>query len=95
MLMPSARVFLFIMEIAHMHKAQCVEQSRSIIASLEEQTPGARHGLLHALEQIRELHRAAKIDPHTEVSHCQECGEITSRPICQTCTMKVWLKESQ
>ena len=71
------------------------QQSRSIIASLEEQTPGARHGLLHALEQIRELHRAANIDPHTEVSHCQECGEITSRPICQTCTMKVWLKESQ
>jgi uncharacterized protein (TIGR00269 family) len=70
------------------------QQSRSIVAALEAQTPGARHGLLHALEQIRELHRAANIDPHAEVTNCEECGEITSRQICQSCTMKRWLIES-
>ncbi len=70
------------------------QQSRSIVAALEAQTPGARHGLLHALEQIRELHRAANLDPHTEVTNCEECGEITSRQICQSCTMKRWLIES-
>ena len=36
------------------------QQSRAIVASLEAQSPGARHGLLHALEQIRELHREAR-----------------------------------
>lgn len=70
------------------------QQSRSIVAALEAQTPGARHGLLHALEQIRELHRAANPDPHAGVTKCEECGEITSRQICQSCTMKRWLIES-
>ncbi|HIL49933.1 MAG: TIGR00269 family protein [Candidatus Poseidoniia archaeon] len=70
------------------------QQSRSIVAALEAQTPGARHGLLHALEQIRELHRAANLDAHAEVTKCEECGEITSRQICQSCTMKRWLIES-
>ena len=70
------------------------QQSRSIVAALEAQTPGARHGLLHALEQIRELHRAANPDPHAEVTKCEEGGEITSRQICQSCTMKRWLIES-
>jgi recombinational DNA repair protein RecR len=40
------------------------------------------------------LHRAANLDPHAEVTKCEECGEITSRQICQSCTMKRWLIES-
>ena len=32
------------------------QQSRSVVAMLEELTPGARHGLLHSLDQIRDLH---------------------------------------
>ena len=63
------------------------QQSRSIVAALEAQTPGARHGL-------RECHRAANPDPHAGVTKCEECGEITSRQICQSCTMKRWLIES-
>ena len=70
------------------------QQSRAVVAALEVQTPGARHGLLHALEQIRELHREARGDHQSEVTNCQKCGEITSRPICQSCTMKEWLAES-
>lgn len=67
------------------------QQSRGIVAALEAQTPGARHGLLHALEQIRELHREARGNPHSAVTNCQECGEISSQPICQSCKMKAWL----
>ena len=70
------------------------QQSRAIVASLEAQSPGARHGLLHALEQIRELHREARGDHQSDVTNCQQCGEITSRKICQSCTMKEWLAES-
>jgi uncharacterized protein (TIGR00269 family) len=70
------------------------QQSRAIVAALEAQSPGARHGLLHALEQIRELHREARGDLPSAVKNCQECGEITSRPVCQSCTMKTWLSES-
>ena len=70
------------------------QQSRAIVASLEAQSPGARHGLLHALEQIRELYREARGNHQSDVTNCQQCGEITSRPICQSCIMKQWLTES-
>ena len=70
------------------------QQSRSIVANLELQTPGARHGLLHSLDRIRELHKGANPDSKQEVNHCSECGEITSREVCQSCTMRSWLSES-
>ena len=70
------------------------QQSRAVVAALEAQSPGARHGLLHALEQIRELHREARGNHQSDVTNCLECGEITSRPVCQSCTMKSWLAES-
>ena len=70
------------------------QQSRSVVANLELQTPGARHGLLHSLDQIRELHKEANPDSKHEVKHCSECGEITSREVCQSCTMRSWISES-
>jgi len=69
------------------------QQSRSVIAQLESLTPGARHGLLHSLDQIRILHRIANPDQIQKVRNCIECGEITSREVCQSCTMKKWLAE--
>ncbi len=70
------------------------QQSRSVVANLESMTPGARHGLLHSLDQIRELHREANPDAKQEVNNCARCGEITSREVCQSCTMREWLAES-
>ena len=67
------------------------QQSRSVVARLEELTPGARHGLLHSLDQIRELHSLANPDLKHDVNNCIECGEITSRDVCQSCTMRGWL----
>ena len=70
------------------------QQSRSIIAQMESLTPGARHGLLHSLDQIRSLHSLAIPDSKHDVNLCSECGEITSRDICQSCTMRRWLAEA-
>ncbi len=70
------------------------QQSRSVVASLESLTPGARHGLLHSLDRIRELHSLANPDSIQQVNKCSECGEITSREVCQSCTMKGWLAEA-
>jgi len=70
------------------------QQSRGIVAEMESITPGARHGLLHSLDEIRRLHREANQDLVSEVRNCSECGEITSREVCQACTMKQWLAET-
>ena len=70
------------------------QQSRGIVAEMESITPGARHGLLHSLDEIRRLHREANQVLVSEVRNCSECGEITSREVCQACTMKQWLAET-
>ena len=70
------------------------QQSRGIVAEMESITPGARHGLLHSLDGIRRLYREANQDSNSEVNSCRECGEITSREVCQACTMKQWLTET-
>jgi len=67
------------------------QQSRAVVAKLESQTPGARHGLLHSLDQIRALHLEAHPKAKNEVNRCAECGEITSKDVCQACTMRQWL----
>ena len=67
--------------------------SRGIIADMETITPGSRHGLLHSLDQIRKLYR--EVNPtKSEIKYCEECGEVTSRQICQACTMKHWLEDN-
>jgi len=77
------------------HAAGAMRQlSRGIVANLESITPGARHGLLHSLDQIRVLHRAVHPNNSSEILNCERCGEITSRKVCQACTMKDWLIES-
>ena len=68
--------------------------SRGIVANLESITPGARHGLLHSLDQIRVLHRAVHPNNSSGILNCERCGEVTSRKVCQACTMKDWLIES-
>tara|TARA_B100000029_G_scaffold350716_1_gene343159 strand:+ start:7131 stop:8078 length:948 start_codon:yes stop_codon:yes gene_type:complete len=70
------------------------QQSRGIVAQMESMTPGARHGLLHSLDEIRRIHRETERNPTSEVRNCTECGEVTSREICQACTMKRWLAET-
>ena len=68
------------------------QTSRNIIAALETNTPGARHGLLHSLENIREIFSLSG-GGNSDVKSCSVCGGVTSREVCQSCTMKSWLNE--
>ncbi|MDP6661661.1 MAG: TIGR00269 family protein [Candidatus Thalassarchaeaceae archaeon] len=70
------------------------QKSRSVVARIESQTPGARHGLLHSIDQVRDLHQKAYPEAKNEVNRCAECGEITSKDVCQACTMRQWLAEA-
>ena len=70
------------------------QRSREIIAALETETPGARHGLLHSLEQIRQMHESSG-NTSSEIRSCSLCGGVTSREICQSCVMRAWLDEQK
>ena len=70
------------------------QQSRAVVASMAASSPGARHGLLHSLDHIRKLHWIANPDSKHEVNECLECGEITSKEVCQSCTMRKWISEA-
>ncbi|MBT4060232.1 MAG: adenine nucleotide alpha hydrolase family protein [Euryarchaeota archaeon] len=75
------------------------QRSRDMIARLEEDVPGSRHGLVHSMDAIRELQVEAKgTHLSTEwasdrMHNCEKCGEATSQPLCQACIMRNWLSE--
>ena len=79
-------------------RAELIHRAESLptgaLRVLESLTPGARHGLLHSLERIREMHSMANPEMTQDVNKCKECGEITSREVCQSCTMRTWLSEA-
>ncbi len=66
------------------------QRSREIIATIEKDIPGSRHGMVQSMDRIRELAKDSKNT--TSVQSCERCGEPTSRPICQSCTMKEWFE---
>lgn len=66
------------------------QRSRDIIATIEKDIPGSRHGMVQSMDRIRELAKDSKNT--TSVQSCEKCGEPTSRPICQSCTMKEWFE---
>jgi uncharacterized protein (TIGR00269 family) len=66
------------------------QRSRDIIATIEKDIPGSRHGLVQSMDRIREL--ANSTDNDSSIRSCEKCGEPTSRPICQSCTMKEWFE---
>ena len=69
-----------------------------MIARLELDVPGARHGLLHSMDAIRELQFEAKGGNHSSelkerMHKCKEGGEVSSKSICQACIMRQWVNE--
>jgi len=66
------------------------QRSREIIAMIEKDIPGSRHGMVQSMDRIRELAKDSKNS--SSVQSCERCGEPTSRPICQSCTMKEWFE---
>jgi len=80
------------------------QRNRDFIAALEADVPGSRHGLVHSLDRLKEMGRrvrevgseeAGSVESvaSAKVGRCDSCGEITSRQICQACSMKAWLEE--
>ena len=66
------------------------QRSRDIIATIEKDIPGSRHGLVQSMDRIREL--ASESKNVSKILSCEKCGEPTSRPVCQSCTMKEWFE---
>ena len=66
------------------------QRSRDIIATIEKDIPGSRHGLVQSMDRIREL--ASESKKVSKILSCERCGEPTSRPVCQSCTMKEWFE---
>ena len=66
------------------------QRSRDIIATIEKDIPGSRHGLVQSMDRIREL--ASQSKNASKILSCERCGEPTSRPVCQSCTMKEWFE---
>jgi uncharacterized protein (TIGR00269 family) len=75
------------------------QRSRDMIARLEADVPGSRHGLVHSMDAIKRLHIEANGDIPSkewadgEANKCERCGEVTSKPICQACIFRDWLAE--
>jgi uncharacterized protein (TIGR00269 family) len=77
------------------------QRSRALVAAMESDTPGARHGLLHSMERMRELQIAANDGKTLSESwaedgmrQCERCGEVSSREVCQACTMRDWISSN-
>ncbi|HJL59013.1 MAG TPA: hypothetical protein QF621_01550, partial [Candidatus Thalassarchaeaceae archaeon] len=76
------------------------QRSRDLIARLEADVPGSRHGLLHSMDSIRELQIEAKGGhKSTEwasewMQKCGTCGGASSQSLCQACIMRKWLKQT-
>ena len=70
-----------------------------MIARLEQDVPGTRHGLVHSMDAIRELQKEATGTPlstewaRDRMRNCERCGEVTSNPICQACKMRGWISD--
>jgi len=60
---------------------------RDVVATLEEDRPGTRHGLVRSLDAIRSMTPAAE-DVTEPVGSCQRCGSASSRDVCKACEMR-------
>ncbi len=66
------------------------QKHRAHIAAMETANPGTMHGLVHSMDQIREL---APTPNGQGAQPCETCGEPTSQSVCQACTFRTWLAE--
>ena len=72
------------MKNARMHKIALRWRTRDIVADLERDSPGTRHGLLKMADEIKSMR--AQLDeaigksssPMPNPTSCPTCGEMTS-----------------
>lgn len=60
---------------------------RDVVATLEEDRPGTRHGLVRTLDAIRAM-TPAEGDAAEPVGACERCGSASSRAVCKACEMR-------
>ncbi len=70
------------------------QRNRDMVARLEEDVPGSRHGLVHMADAIKELESKTteNVRPSTPIP-CPLCNAPTSGNICKGCEFIQMLKE--
>lgn len=68
----------------HADRAQR-QRFREMIAQLEGASPGTRHAIVSAHDELRPL-LLEKYPPH-EVSRCERCGEPATNRLCRACSL--------
>lgn len=70
------------------------QRNRDMVARLEEDVPGSRHGLVHMVDAIKELESktSENVRPATPTP-CPLCSAPTSGDICKGCEFVQMLKE--
>jgi uncharacterized protein (TIGR00269 family) len=63
---------------------------RNTLNRLEEKHPGMKYTIFNSMEKIRQSMKATL--PETDLNLCEECGEPTTRTLCQACQMLQKLK---
>jgi len=60
---------------------------RDVVATLEADRPGTRHGLVRSLDAIRAM--TPPSDLRTDaIGTCERCGSLSSRAVCKACEMR-------
>lgn len=60
---------------------------RDVVATLEEDRPGTRHGLVRSLDAIRAMTPPEQAEAQP-IRSCERCGSVSSRPVCKACEMR-------
>ena len=60
---------------------------RDVVATLEEDRPGTRHGLVRTLDAIRAM-TPAEGEATEDIGACERCGSVSSRAVCKACEMR-------
>ncbi|MEM0466920.1 MAG: TIGR00269 family protein [Candidatus Thermoplasmatota archaeon] len=93
-MIPENEVMLYaILNDIPFHHAECpysVRASRgyyrAVIDTLEEQSPGSRHGIIKSYDMIKDF--LIKLNQTSDIQTCTVCGEPTSQKTCKTCLLK-------
>jgi len=96
-LIPEKEVYLYAMlrgiafhdaTCPHANRAQR-QRFREVIAQLEGASPGTRHAIVAAHEELRPL--LAQKYPPREAPRCERCGEPTANRLCRACALTAGL----
>ena len=78
------------------HAAGALRQrNRQMVALLEQDVPGSRHGLVHMVDAIKELERTVPHESRPQPPKpCPLCGSPASGEICKACEFRAMLDET-